>query len=232
MNIPNEQRERREARQTAFTLIELLVVIAIIGILAALLLPALSAAKIKAQGIQCLNNVRQMQLAWQLYLDDNKTKLVPAGGPTNYGWCAGWYTIPPGPDNTNTTLLRDSRLGRYTETPAIYKCPGDNSVNVRSYSMNNHMNGQSFDGAGLVFRNEIAITRPSEFFVFIDEDVSTINDSLFRVDLTNNVSDQPAVYHNRRGNLSFADGHAEGRNWTEPAEDRVWLREHTTLRIK
>jgi prepilin-type N-terminal cleavage/methylation domain-containing protein/prepilin-type processing-associated H-X9-DG protein len=209
--------------QTAFTLIELLVVIAVIAILAALLLPALASAKAKAQGIKCISNVKQLQLAWQLYADDNESHLVPNGG-----WCAGNYTQPPGPDNTNLSLLGNSLLGKYAANTAIYKCPSDKSVNVRSYAMNNHMNGPCFDNAGVVFRQDATITRPSQFFVFIDEDISTINDSLFRVDMSSNIQDKPASYHNRRGSLSFADGHAESRHWSDPAKDRVWLREHTT----
>ena len=95
---------RRVERESdcGFTLVELLVVIAIIAILAALLLPALSRAKAKAQGVACLNNLKQLQTCWHLYAHDYEDVLTPNNyvfsvtpttAPTNdllsYSWCPG-----------------------------------------------------------------------------------------------------------------------------------------------
>ena len=228
----------------AFTLIELLVVIAIIAILAAMLLPALSKAKQKAQGVKCLNNVKQLQLAWQLYADDNNDLIPPSASgttpSTNQSWCASYFIGNPA-DQTNLALIKNSLLGRYSGSTGIYKCPGDTTDYVRSYSENWAMNnddplGDSGYPTGFaIFRKTTSMPAPTQYFVFIDESSATIDNAHFKIALDTTYStavvDNPAAYHGGSGNTSFADGHAASHHWhanpvTDINPDGIWLMQH------
>jgi prepilin-type N-terminal cleavage/methylation domain-containing protein len=137
---------KKVSRFQAFTLIELLVVIAIIAILASLLLPALSKAKIKAQGIACMVNTKQLTLGWIMYYSDSDDKLI--GNP---GWVGGSMMWNSNPDNINTEILVDpaqSSMANYVRSANVYKCPGDivdaaNGTRVRSVSMNGSLGGHA-----------------------------------------------------------------------------------------
>lgn len=219
----------------AFTLIELLVVIAII----AMLLPALTKAKNKTKGISCMNNTKQITLAWIMYAHDNYDKVC---GSRN--WLqndGGWFDNPPGPDSINISLLTNGLLHPYLgRNYKVYKCPGDPSMYiqgtiktpvVRSVSMQCNI-GANTDGSSLWDNNyysypklsSMARPGPSNIFVLLDESARTINDDFYAVDMNGfdpyvpgslSFVDVPATYHNKAGSLSFADGHSEIHKWRD-----------------
>ncbi|HTI97444.1 MAG TPA: prepilin-type N-terminal cleavage/methylation domain-containing protein [Dongiaceae bacterium] len=196
--------KQKTSAAAGFTLIELLVVIAIIAVLAGLLLPALSAAKLKAQGIKCINNHRQLLLGWILYSEDNGDSLtyayVKSGQPQeSAAWVTGNMQVnPDGWDLTHDIV--NSPLWPLTgKAPDIWKCPADHSTmktsgglkpRVRSMSMNLFVGGIVWPGLSLdggwgpayqVYRktSEMTAPGPSDVWVFLDEREDSINDSVW-----------------------------------------------------
>ncbi len=139
-------------------MIELLVVIAIIAILAGMLLPALAKAKTKAQGVMCMNNNKQMMLAWRMYAEENRDLIVQGYG-SQYGFVGTSSLDFNGGNPSNWDVTRDiekSPLWPYCgKSAAIWRCPADQSTvkpttgpfrgqtvrRVRSMSMNNYVGG-------------------------------------------------------------------------------------------
>ncbi len=248
VSIIKEYPMRRRARLDGrgFTLIELLVVIAIIAILAAMLIPVLSKAKTKAQGIGCLNNLKQLNYAWILYAGDANDVLPRNGGIgsialsmtdpniNNGNWVHGvmgtQYGTPV--SNTDPNLVKAGSLYPYSKNVGIYKCPADKKTalvagsgalpTTRSMSMNFSMNPVSVWSTQLQIYtklSDIVNPLPANCWVFIDECPGTINDGFLVCDPLGYPStwvDIPAAYHNGACGISFAEGHAEIKKWKDP----------------
>jgi prepilin-type N-terminal cleavage/methylation domain-containing protein/prepilin-type processing-associated H-X9-DG protein len=201
-------------RTRAFTLIELLVVIAVIAILAALLLPALANAKEQGRCINCRSNLKQLQLCWEMYGNDNGGTLCPNNWVfsmdmgallTSSSWCLGDART-----DTTTSNIQAGLLYPYDRSPGIYHCPSDMSTivdgngnplpqpRVRSYNMSQSVNGLGLmpdpASSGLAVDviqpcfikfSQITNPPPSRLFVFIDENENTLADDQFGYPMPN-----------------------------------------------
>jgi prepilin-type N-terminal cleavage/methylation domain-containing protein/prepilin-type processing-associated H-X9-DG protein len=162
MSVSSACRTSNPKSGRAFTLVELLVVLAIIAIIASLILPALARARSRAQGSFCLNNTRQLAVAWMIYADEHNGQLAynlghgrtaaatpsVGGVPMSDNWVNNVESWELSSDNTNATAVVETGLGPFTsKSTALYRCPSDNVVSdlqrtagwqsrVRSYSMN------------------------------------------------------------------------------------------------
>jgi prepilin-type N-terminal cleavage/methylation domain-containing protein/prepilin-type processing-associated H-X9-DG protein len=233
--MSSDQNCAGESRVRGFSLIELLVVMAVIAVLAGLLLPSLSSAQAKGRQVACLNNLRQLQLAWTMYLGDHNntmpenkmtgTGLLGCVSTTN-SWVTGNAQASADP-----VLLKQGSIYSYTPNTQVYRCPADRSTifdastpRERSYSMDAYLNGgldvRIYGGylTGNVIRYSDLLPSPSKVFVLLDETQAVIDDGVFLLyrDPADFWQNGPSHRHSQGANLSFADGHCERWKWRYP----------------
>ncbi|MHC4464176.1 MAG: type II secretion system protein [Planctomycetota bacterium] len=224
-----------------FTLVELLVVIAVIAILMAILMPALNRAREQGKRAVCLNNLRQLTLAWIIYLDENDDCLVngeayngslhgQAPVPTSglhagerwwvgRDWHDDYMTGGQLAENVQLQGIKAGGLFPYCLNPKLYRCPtGERRTwrEMRTYAIVDSMNGiprtGTRDDPGVWVNNIGQITQAQRRAVFVDE--GRVTPDSYAVHYVNERWwDPPHVRHGEGTNLSFADGHSEYWKW-------------------
>jgi len=233
-------------KRKAFTLIELLVVIAIIAILMSILMPALNRAKEQGKRAVCLNNLKQLTLAWILYADDNDDKLVNGDaeetgtfGPPPTGACASGgrhyqerpWVLKDWQDgmtlDQKIDAIKGGALFPYCgRSLKLYKCPiagreEGREQRQRTYSAVDAMNVQPYNG-GPMIKKRTEIKGPSERSVFVEDAGATpMGGWSICYNRGNAWHDEPPLRHGNGANWSFADGHSEYWKWQNP-DTRKW----------
>ncbi len=238
----------KKSSEDGFTLTELLVVVGTVAILGLFLLPAIAGTRPNSQVFQCLENLRQLTLGWQMYAEDSNGKLArnceasqQATTPTDPSIQPGgaWYQWCPGDVSRyspySTNFIQTGAIYPYVKTVNAYKCPAEKVVffnnpsfpRLRSYSMNCWLNPYPGRDAAAIFggqqsrifakNTDLARLGPARTLVFIEENANSIDEGYFAGSpgLSGKWINIPTARHDGAGGLSFADGHAEMKRWTD-----------------
>ena len=218
-------------KRTGFTLIELLVVIAIIALLMGILMPALQIARKKAAGIVCSSRQKQLVLAWIMYADDNRDKIV--NSDTEMGTGATRYWVEPPQDENGRRVqdgsmtLDDRKRGimkgalfPYIKSIDFYHCPSDDRKKIsetslacafRSYSITSGLNSNTAPDH-VPYKNRSDIKNAANALVFVEEAEKErgFNHESWALWVQKPVFYDPlAIFHGDSCTLGYADGHAE-----------------------
>jgi len=219
---------RKHACRHGFSILELLAVCAMITILASLLLVAATKAKNRAASIQCVNNLKELQLAAHLYSVDHNDFLPPNGWahiewsdgcPQGYQSAAGSWVMGDASTDRTETGIRNGVLFPYVKKAEAYHCPSDRSMvdrykilRKRSYSASYYMNGSKVTGYAQVKAKFSEIRDPATKFVYLDEHENTIDDGVFFLHLPGDKGEQAAS--------QYPENHMYGAHWMSAPSNR------------